>query len=156
VYFEAAEAPLADEEPFVLDALQRYTSATACSKPRWQPDNVDQALEAGPRLQNSGLLPMAGFGECLQRELIEPLPDLLQRYQQLLALWPTPLTSACRSISSCRVCVSKAGSRVHQRDGGVLSVTAIPNSIGSIKSRKWHRLIKPWVNHLVACASGSC
>jgi exonuclease V gamma subunit len=25
VFFEAAEVPLADEEPFVLDALQRYS-----------------------------------------------------------------------------------------------------------------------------------
>jgi len=35
-----------------------------------------------------------------------------------------------------------------------VSVTTIPNSIGSIKTRKWHRLIRPWVNHLVACARG--
>jgi exodeoxyribonuclease V gamma subunit len=46
-------------------------------------------------------------------------------------------------------------SGLHQRtDGGLLSITTIPNSIGAIKSRKWHRLIRPWVNHLVACASG--
>jgi len=96
VYFEAAEAPLADEEPFVLDALQRYTlSDSLLNAALRQPDNIDRALEdQARRLQNSGLLPMAGFGECLQRELIEPLPDLLQRYQHLLALWPTPLTSA--------------------------------------------------------------
>jgi len=158
VYFEAAEAPLADEEPFVLDALQRYTlSESLLEAALRQPDNIDRALEdQARRLQNSGLLPMAGFGECLQRELIEPLPDLLQRYQHLLALWPTPLTSALPvslELQGVRVEGWLAG--LHQRaDGGVLSVTTIPNSIGSIKSRKWHRLIKPWVNHLVACASG--
>ncbi|RBC00718.1 exodeoxyribonuclease V subunit gamma [Pseudomonas sp. MWU12-2115] len=158
VYFEAAEAPLADEEPFVLDALQRYMlSDSLLEAALRQPDNIDRALEdQARRLQNSGLLPMAGFGECLQRELIEPLPDLLQRYQQLLALWPTPLTSAIPinlELQGVRVDGWLAG--LHQRaDGGVLSVTTIPNSIGSIKSRKWHRLTKPWVNHLVACASG--
>jgi exodeoxyribonuclease V gamma subunit len=36
--------------------------------------------------------------------------------------------------------------------GELLAVTAIPNAIGGKKSRKWHRLSKPWVNHLVACA----
>ncbi|WDR36137.1 exodeoxyribonuclease V subunit gamma [Pseudomonas serboccidentalis] len=158
VYFEAAEAPLADEEPFVLDALQRYTlSDSLLEAALRQPDNIDRALEdQARRLQNSGLLPMAGFGECLQRELIEPLPDLLQRYQQLLALWPTPVTSAIPvnlELQGVRVEGWLAG--LHQRDdGGVLSVTTIPNSIGSIKSRKWHRLTIPWVNHLVACASG--
>jgi exodeoxyribonuclease V gamma subunit len=157
VYFEAAEAPLADEEPFVLDALQRYTlSESLLEAALRQPENIDQALDAqARRLQNSGLLPMAGFGECLQRELIEPLPDLLKRYQQLLTLWPVPLTSALPvnlELHGLRLEGWLAG--LHQRaDGGLLSVTTIPNSIGSIKNRKWHRLTKPWVNHLVACAS---
>ncbi|WP_248744055.1 MULTISPECIES: exodeoxyribonuclease V subunit gamma [unclassified Pseudomonas] len=158
VYFEAAQVPQADEEPFVLDALQRYTlSNSLLDAALRHPESVDQALEAqARRLQNSGLLPMAGFGECLQRELIEPLPDLLQRYQQLLTLWPTPLTSAIPiNLEWQGVRLEGWLGGLHQRaDGGVLSVTTIPNSIGSIKNRKWHRLIKPWVDHLVACASG--
>ena len=158
VYFEAAQAPLADEEPFVLDALQRYTLSDSLLEAALnQPDDFDQALQARAlRLQNSGLLPMAGFGECLQRELIEPLPDLLQRYQQLLTLWPTPLTSAIPvSLDLQELRLEGWLASLHQRaDGGLLSVTTIPNSIGSIKTRKWHRLTKPWVTHLVACASG--
>ncbi|WP_426238068.1 exodeoxyribonuclease V subunit gamma [Pseudomonas sp. TWP3-2] len=158
VYFEAAQAPLADEEPFVLDALQRYSlSDSLLEAALRQPDNIDQALAAQAlRLQNSGLLPMAGFGASLQRELIEPLPDLLQRYQQLLTLWPTPMTSAIPvSLELRGLRLEGWLGGLHLRaDGGVLSVTTIPNSIGSIKNRKWHRLIKPWVNHLVAGASG--
>ncbi|WP_164671418.1 hypothetical protein, partial [Pseudomonas viridiflava] len=86
----------ADEEPFVLDALQRYSlSDSLLSAALTQPDHLDQALNAQAlRLQGSGLLPMVGFGECLRSELIEPLPDLLRRYQQLVALWPTPQTGA--------------------------------------------------------------
>jgi exodeoxyribonuclease V gamma subunit len=149
---------LADEEPFVLDALQRYgLSDSLLEAALADAQNPDQALEAqARRLQNSGLLPMAGFGECLQRELIEPLPDLLQRYQQLLALWPTPLTSALPvNLQLHDLRVEGWLSGLHQRaDGGLLSITTIPNSIGSIKSRKWHRLTRPWVNHLIACASG--
>ena len=158
VFFEAAEVPLADEEPFVLDALQRYSlSDSLLEAALSQLDHSDQALQAQAiRLQNSGLLPMAGFGECLQRELIEPLPDLLQRYQQLLTLWPTPLTSALPvSLELHGLRLEGWLSGLHQRaDEGLLSVTTIPNSIGSIKTRKWHRLTRPWVNHLVACASG--
>lgn len=158
VFFEAAEVPLADEEPFVLDALQRYSlSDSLLEAALSQLDHADEALEAqAMRLQNSGLLPMAGFGECLQRELIEPLPDLLQRYQQLLTLWPTPLTSALPvSLELHGLRLEGWLSGLHQRaDEGLLSVTTIPNSIGSLKTRKWHRLTRPWVNHLVACASG--
>jgi len=158
VFFEAAEVPLADEEPFVLDALQRYSlSDSLLEAALASADQPDQALHDHARkLQGSGLLPMAGFGECLQRELIEPLPDLLQRYQQLLALWPTPLNSALPvNLELHGVALEGWLGGLHQRsDGGLLSVTTIPNSIGSIKTRKWHRLIHPWVNHLVACASG--
>jgi exodeoxyribonuclease V gamma subunit len=158
VFFEAAEVPLADEEPFVLDALQRYSlSDSLLGAALAQLERADEVLDAhAKRLQNSGLLPMAGFGECLQRELIEPLPDLLQRYQQLLTLWPTPLASALPvnlELQGLRLEGWLSG--LHQRaDGGLLSITTIPNSIGSIKSRKWHRLTRPWINHLVACASG--
>ncbi|MDI2593639.1 exodeoxyribonuclease V subunit gamma [Pseudomonas sp. 681] len=158
VFFEAAEVPLADEEPFVLDALQRYSlSDSLLSAALGQLEHSDQALQAqAVRLQNSGLLPMAGFGQCLQQELIEPLPDLLQRYQQLLTLWPTPLASALPvSLELHGLQLEGWLSGLHQRaDGGLLSVTTIPNSIGSIKTRKWHRLTRPWVNHLAACASG--
>ncbi|WP_055129394.1 exodeoxyribonuclease V subunit gamma [Pseudomonas mediterranea] len=158
VFFEAIEAPLADDEPFVLDALQRYSlSDSLLEAALVRLDQPDLALEAhARRLQNSGLLPMAGFGEYMQRELIEPLPDLLQRYQQLLALWPTPLTSAVPvNLQLHDVSVEGWLSGLHQRsDGAVLAITTIPNSIGSVRTRKWHRLIRPWVNHLVACASG--
>lgn len=158
VFFEAAEVPLADEEPFVLDALQRYNlSDSLVNAALSQPDHLDQALKAqAQRLQGSGLLPMVGFGECLRNELIEPLPDLLQRYQQLLALWPTPHTAA-EPVSFEHQGIRLEGwvSGLHRRsDGGLLSVSTIPNSIGSIKTRKWHRLIRPWVNHVVGCACG--
>ncbi|WP_260959704.1 exodeoxyribonuclease V subunit gamma [Pseudomonas citri] len=158
VFFETVEAPLADDEPFVLDALQRYSlSDSLLEAALVRLDQPDFALAAhAKRLQNSGLLPMAGFGECMQRELIEPLPDLIQRYQGLLASWPTPLTSALPvGLQLHGVSVEGWLSGLHQRaDGTLLAITAIPNSIGSAKTRKWHRLIRPWVNHLVACASG--
>ena len=142
----------------VLDALQRYTlSDSLLEAALAQPDQPEQALEhRARRLQGSGLLPMAGFGECLQHELIEPLPDVLQRYQQLLALWPTPLNSALPvSFEGHGLMLEGWLSNLHQRnDNGLLSITTIPNSIGAIKTRKWHRLTRSWVNHLVACASG--
>jgi len=74
----------------------------------------------------------------------------------LLELWPTPVTSALPiTLELNEVKLEGWLSGLHQRsDGGLLSVTTIPNSIGSAKTRKWHRLTRPWVNHLVACASG--
>ncbi|MCD5997387.1 exodeoxyribonuclease V subunit gamma [Pseudomonas sp. CDFA 602] len=158
IYFEFAEAPLADEEPFVLDALERYgLSESLLNAAMFSPDNIDEALEAQAlKLQASGLLPLAGFGECMRQELIEPLPDVLKRYRDLLTLWPEPLSSALPiTFSHQGVGIDGWLGGLHRnaRDE-LLLVTAIPNSIGSKKTRKWHRLIRPWVNHLVACACG--
>ncbi|MEE4689238.1 exodeoxyribonuclease V subunit gamma [Pseudomonas alliivorans] len=158
IYFEVAEAPLADEEPFVLDALERYgLSDSLLNAAMAQPDNIDSALQAQAlKLQASGLLPLAGFGTCMQQELIEPLPDVLRRYQDLLTLWPEPLSSALPiSFSHNGVSIDGWLGGLHRNgQGELLLITAIPNSIGSKKTRKWHRLIRPWVNHLVACACG--
>ncbi|WP_024696320.1 exodeoxyribonuclease V subunit gamma [Pseudomonas syringae] len=156
IYFEVAEAPLADEEPFVLDALERYgLSDSLLNAAMAQPDNIDSALQAqANKLQASGLLPLAGFGTCMQQELIEPLPDVLRRYQDVLTLWPEPLSSALPiSFSHGGVSIDSWLGALHRNaQGELLLVTVIPNSIGSKKTRKWHRLIRPWVNHLVACA----
>ncbi|MDY7567907.1 exodeoxyribonuclease V subunit gamma [Pseudomonas sp. RTC3] len=158
IFFEVAEAPLADEEPFVLDALERYSlSESLLEAALARPEQIDDALlSQARRLQGSGLLPMAGFGASLQEELIEPLPDLLQRYHDLLSQWPEPLNSAL-PVSFAHQQVSLDGwlSGLHKNSsGGLLAVTAIPNAIGSKRTRKWHRLTRPWVIHLVACACG--
>ena len=96
VFFEALETPTPDEEPFVLDALQRYgLSESLLGAALADPDNADHALlSQARRLQACGLLPLAGFGEILQAELIQPLPDLLQRHRQLLQRWPTVVDGA--------------------------------------------------------------
>ncbi|SQG00519.1 exodeoxyribonuclease V subunit gamma [Paucimonas lemoignei] len=158
IYFEVAEAPLADEEPFVLDALERYSlSDSLLNAALTHADHSDEALQAQAlKLQGSGLLPMAGFGASLQQELIEPLPDLVQRYHSLLHRWPEPLSSAL-PVSHAYQGVSLEGwlGGLHRNtQGDYLLITAIPNAIGGKKSRKWHRLIRPWVLHLVGCACG--
>ncbi|WP_296260053.1 MULTISPECIES: exodeoxyribonuclease V subunit gamma [unclassified Pseudomonas] len=156
IFFEVAEAPLADEEPFVLDALERYgVSDSLLQAALIDPENTDDSLRAqATRLQASGLLPMAGFGTLLQDELIEPLPDLARRYHDLLLKWPERLHSAL-PVTYAHQGVELDGwldGLYQNTDHQLLAVTAIPNAIGGKKSRKWHRLSKPWVNHLVACA----
>ncbi|GFM57539.1 RecBCD enzyme subunit RecC [Pseudomonas cichorii] len=158
IYFETAEAPVPDEEPFVLDALERYgLSESLLAAAMASPDDIEGALQAqASKLQSSGLLPMAGFGTRMQAELIEPLPDVLMRYQALLTLWPEALSSAL-PVSFVHNDVSIEGWLGGLHSNGqnqLLTVTVIPNSIGSKRTRKWHRLIRPWVTHLVASACG--
>ena len=156
IFFEVAEAPLADEEPFVLDALERHgLSDSLLQAALTDPEHIQESLHAqATRLQGSGMLPMAGFGTLLQDELIEPLPDLVARYHELLIRWPVRLHSAL-PVSYVHQGVELDGwvDGLYQNpQNELLAITAIPNAIASKKTRKWHRLTKPWVNHLVACA----
>lgn len=158
VHFEVVQAPLANEEPFVLDALERYgLSESLLTAALSGDEDIDGVLQDHAlKLQGSGLLPMAGFGLSLQEELIEPLPDVLKRYRELLKMWPEPLTSAL-PVSFIHNDVSLDGwlGGLHRNGKGeLLIISVIPNNIGSKKNRKWHRLIRPWVTHLVACACG--
>lgn len=158
VYFESVQAPLADDEPFVLDALQRYSlSQTLLNAALTEPAQSEEALHGqAHRLQGSGLLPLAGFGECLQEELIEPLPDLLSRHRQLLQQWPTRIDSALPiRFEAGPLKLEGWLGRVQQRaDQALLSITTVPNSISSGRTLKWHRLTSTWVMHLAACAVG--
>ncbi|MFT8232629.1 exodeoxyribonuclease V subunit gamma [Pseudomonas guariconensis] len=159
VFFEALETPTPDEEPFVLDALQRYgLSESLLGAALADPDNADHALlSQARRLQACGLLPLAGFGEILQAELIQPLPDLLQRHRQLLQRWPTVVDGAL-PIHFDHATQRLEGwlGRVYQaQDLSLLSITTVPNTLSAGRnSRKWHRLIPAWVVHLAACAAG--
>jgi exodeoxyribonuclease V gamma subunit len=90
----------------------------------------------------------------LQDELIEPLPNLVQRYSDLLFKWPEKLHSAL-PVSYQHQGIELDGwldGLYQNSQGQLLTVTAIPNAIGGKKTRKWHRLTRVWVNHVVACA----
>ncbi|TDJ72974.1 exodeoxyribonuclease V subunit gamma [Pseudomonas putida] len=159
VFFEALEAPTPDEEPFVLDALQRYgASERLLGAALLDPDNAEQALHTqARRLQACGLLPLAGFGELLQAELVQPLPDLLQRHRQLLQRWPTVVEGALpiRFQHAGHELEGWLG-RVYQADDlSLLSISTVPNTISAGRNNlKWHRLTATWVMHLAACAVG--
>ncbi|MBC3478889.1 exodeoxyribonuclease V subunit gamma [Pseudomonas taiwanensis] len=159
VFFEALEAPTPDEEPFVLDTLQRYSaSESLLGAALADPDHAEQALHAqARRLQACGALPLAGFGELLQADLVEPLPDLLQRHRQLLQRWPTLVEGALPiHFEQGKHRLEGWLGRVYQADDqSLLSVTTVPNTISAGRNNfKWHRLTASWVMHLAACAAG--
>lgn len=93
----------------------------------------------------------------MQAELIQPLPDLLQRHRQLLQRWPT-LVEGALPLHFKQGTHRLEGwlGRVYQaEDQSLLSIATVPNTLGAGRnSLKWHRLIPAWVMHLAACASG--
>lgn len=159
VFFEEVQAPPADDEPFVLDALQHYQLSESLLEAALRaPDDIDGALRReAERLQHSGALPVAGFGERVQMELMAPLPDIVMRHQVLLQQWPDMLDSALPISFPYADIVTLddwLGGLRRNGNGELLKVIAIPNDIGPPKKRKWHRLLGPWAWHIAACACG--
>ncbi len=159
VHFEQVQDALEEAEPFILDGLQHYTLSTELLETALQ--DGDGELEArlgtqASRLQATGRLPMAGFGQSLQAELIAPLPDLISRYQALLTRWPTPVHSALPLYAAAHgIELDGWLAGLHEgADGTLLRVTLMANAINARGGRKWPRLIDSWIHHLVACAQG--
>ncbi|UFH49850.1 exodeoxyribonuclease V subunit gamma [Pseudomonas sp. KNUC1026] len=159
VYFEAVEPPVPEAEPFSLDGLERYTLseallAQAIAHP--QELAAEHLSRAAVRLQGQGALPMAGFGEMAQATLVEPLPALLQRYHQLLERWPEPLQGALPArFEHAGIVVEGWLAGLHRGESDeLLHATLVANALGDGPKRKWHRLLRSWVNHLFTCSQG--
>ncbi|MFZ6049100.1 exodeoxyribonuclease V subunit gamma [Pseudomonas sp. CR3202] len=156
-YLDEEEQPQLDSEPFALDGLQRYQlqdellkAASLAQVPE------DALLAAAERMQRSGRLPLAGFGEQCRESLVEPLPAQLQRYASLCARWPQPVESP-RPLDFAQGEVQLSGWLGGLRegaDGSLARIELLPSALAKEKSWKWHRLLRPFVGHVVAAASG--
>ena len=161
IFFDEGEAPVADEEPFALDGLQRYALSDRLLQSAIAADSADEAdaalRDSAAQMLRSGALPLAGFGARVQEDLVAPLPDLLERYRGQLQQWPTLLRSPL-AVDFHHRGVRLEGWLSSLRQGdeeGYAMLEAIPNGIMSGGKRlKWHRLTRPWVTHLAANAGG--
>jgi exodeoxyribonuclease V gamma subunit len=161
VFFDEALPPPADDEPFVLEGLQRYGLSETLLLAARDASNAGDAeallREGAYQLQRSGLLPLAGFGVRQQEALIEPLVDLLERYREQRQAWspePQPAVPVDIEIDGVRV-EGWLGDLRSDEAGAYVALRAVPNDLAvDGKSLKWHRLIRPWVEHLAGNASG--
>jgi len=157
VHFAAPDAPAEDEEPFGLDALTRYQlGEDLLAAALAAPAEADQALmAAAERLRGSGRLPLAGFGERAGRALREPLPAVVAQVEALALRWPEPLEEAVTlDLAHKELQLVANLERLRRGPEGLLALTAQANGLGNTRTRKWHRLLRPWVQHLVAAAGG--
>ncbi|MDR3053937.1 MAG: exodeoxyribonuclease V subunit gamma [Zoogloeaceae bacterium] len=158
VFLDEATTAVADSEPFALEGLQRYQMQNELLQAaRKLPDGETQAAlqDAAGKLRRSGSLPLSGFGERHQNDLLEPLPAQLHEYATLCQNWSQTLESPMPlHFEYMDIRLEDGIGNLRQDDDGRLA--SIELSPGTLKNRqwKWHRLLPAYVRHVAAAACG--
>jgi len=164
VQLDTPDEAAPEEEPFALDGLDTYLLSQTLAR---APD-PERALQ---RLQGSGRLALAGFGQAQQAQLRQQREALWARLTPRLADWPHDLPAQSLDLSFT---LASGDMHLHaewqpepqlwktnaQRNAW-LQVDVRPGSVlqGKRKSDSQRpradTLTEVWLQHLVACASGT-
>ena len=148
----------AQDEPFALNHLEKYLLTQTITKA----SDPTQALQ---RLRLSGELAIAGFGQVQESLLLEQREELLARFNVLVNDWPKTLTVQTQNwvFDAHSLNAEWANGqhiwRTNADASAWLQVEMRPGSIleGQEKNKqaRVEKLTTLWLNHLVACASGT-
>ncbi|CAB3752488.1 exodeoxyribonuclease V subunit gamma [Paraburkholderia humisilvae] len=163
VAFETDVMASENDEPFDLDGLKSWQlqseliRAQIAALERGDEDLSAAAQARLTRMHRSGDLATGGFGELLGNELMEPMPDLFERYRAALARWPKALDDQPHELrieatidGRMRSIDDWIGDVRTDADGA--SGRVILEASALIKDNKYRRdkVIAHWVTHLAA------
>jgi exodeoxyribonuclease V gamma subunit len=148
----------AQEEPFALDHLDSYTLTQSIV----QAPDPEHALQV---LRLSGELALAGFGQAQQDMLLQQRNELLERYTEIAKDWPmdVPVQSARFALCEHTLTAEWANGqhiwKAKPDQSAWLQVEMRPGSVIEGKDKAKHPRVQTlttlWLNHVVACASGT-
>jgi exodeoxyribonuclease V gamma subunit len=158
VRFETAEAASDDVEPFAVDALGRFGMADALLHAAMHDDrHPATAIDAAAtRLQRSGLLPMGGFAAPVRRDLAATATAVFGRFEAERAVWPVDAGKREVRVEAAGVVIEDWLADLRANDRGDLAAFLLSpsNVLDADGHPRAHRLVMPWVDHLVAQAAG--
>ncbi len=165
VYFDQNELEVFEDEPFALDGLQRFSLQHELLTAGQHADsqaNLTEVLQLhSEKLQRSGALPMCAFGEQARAELVEPLLSQLEDYRKFCQVWPHEEDNP-RIIEASVGLVQLEGwlsglrrpAVEESQDSEYARIELLPGKINVGKDKRWHRLLRPWVEHVLSNATG--
>jgi exodeoxyribonuclease V gamma subunit len=158
LHLDTPEAASSQEEPFGLDHLDSYTLTQSIV----QAPAPEHALQV---LRLSGELALAGFGQAQQDMLLQQRDELLERFDEIAKDWPmdVPVQSSRFALGAHSLSAEWANGQQIWRSkadqSAWLQVEMRPGSVLEGKEKAKHpraqTLTTLWLNHLVACASGT-
>lgn len=157
VYFNQEYQEPLDIEPFALDSLAKHQLAeqllnAGCTG---TVEQIQQRLEEQAfTQQRSGFYPMNGFGVYAQEQLLAPLADQAKQLFALQSLWSNLVTSAKPLVFQYNQYKLEgwfSGLRQNQQ-GALANIELITGRVYTGKQLKWHRILRPYIYHVLACA----
>jgi exodeoxyribonuclease V gamma subunit len=164
VQFAALEVVGEDEEPFSLDALERYfledTLLDDSGAPE-APDEVRQVLVArAARLSREGVLPIGQVGRQWQQQLVEELVPVRRAWLALGARYPTPAPKLAVGVDLGGIPLDDWIDRLRvdgaADDGGTVWLLQMSGKVLDKKGApRGDKLIGAWLRQLAASAVGA-
>jgi exodeoxyribonuclease V gamma subunit len=159
VEFDSLDELEQTDEPFALNALQAHQAGVALLQ-------AGDSAQAAIKLRAGGQFPLAGFGE----QVVSALAHKAQQVRSAQAVWlqahPEALPAQAIDLlleGGARLTGTLSGLRGAASVGSVpstpacLQLEARPGAVlegGKSPSPRGHVLMRLWLNHLAACASG--
>lgn len=165
VYLDQTALEVYEDEPFALDGLQRFiVQRELLDAGRYAAADADffEALQRRSEvLQRSGVLPLQAYGDQLRETLIEPLLPQLEHYRSYCQIWSQEETTP-RMIDLQVEHVHLEGwlgglrraTHQHPQETEYARIELLPGKIYSGTELRWHRLLRPWVQHVLLNACG--
>ncbi|PWF41526.1 exodeoxyribonuclease V subunit gamma [Massilia glaciei] len=148
-----------DEEPFALDALERYFLEDSLLDDAGRPEAVDEVPAAlglrAERLGREGVLPIGLVGEQLQRELVKGLVPVRSAWLELGARFDAAAPKLAVSLAFDGVLLEDWIDKL--RTSGGQTVWLMQSSAKALDKKgrpRGDKLIGPWLRQLAAAAIG--
>lgn len=157
VRFEVADVAGDDLEPFAVDALGRFAMTDTLLRAAIH-DGRDAAgaIEAAAaRLQRSGLLPMGGFAAPVRRDIAATAGAVFGRFVIERRAWPHDAGKREIHLEAAGVVIEDWLADLRANDAGQLAsfLLSPSNVLDADGGPRAHRLVMPWIDHLVAQAA---
>ncbi|MET0616527.1 MAG: exodeoxyribonuclease V subunit gamma [Luteibacter sp.] len=157
VRFEVADIAGDDLEPFAVDALGRFAMTDTLLRAAIH-DGRDAAgaIEAAAaRLQRSGLLPMGGFAAPVRRDISATAAAVFGRFVMERRAWPQDAGKREIRVEAAGVVIEDwlADLRANEAGDLVSFLLSPSNVLDADGGPRAHRLVMPWIDHLVAQAA---
>ncbi|UPG84735.1 exodeoxyribonuclease V subunit gamma [Luteibacter aegosomatis] len=158
VRFDAPDVASEELEPFALDGLDRFAMTdTLLRAARRDESEASLAIDAAAaRLQRAGALPMGGFAASARRDLTDVAASVHARVAAERRAWPLDAGKREIRLDIDGIVIEDWPSDLRADAEGHLAAL-LPSPSGVLDadgSPRAHRLVMPWIDHLVAQAAG--